>query len=300
MRRLRSLLFVPGDSERKLARAGDCGADALLLDLEDSVAPGGKEKARRTVADYLDERQRQRSHRSGADQYLAVRINPIQSATALADLRTVLPARPDAILLPKARGGGDVETLDKIITAHEAEQGGATDTTQILALTTEVPLSLLRMESYVGASSRLAALTWGAEDLSVALGAASNRGADGRYRSAYRLARDLCLLTARAGEVLAIDTVFTSFRDIKGLREEAEAAALDGFDGKMAIHPDQVAPINEIFTPSRSQIAQAEAVLAAFAANRDGGVVAIEGQMLDEPHRLSAQRLLARARDVEE
>ncbi|MGI9407550.1 MAG: HpcH/HpaI aldolase/citrate lyase family protein [Hyphomicrobiaceae bacterium] len=281
---MRSLLFVPGDSERKLAKAAASGADALILDLEDSVAPDRKTAARETTAAFLASGDRTSSPR------LCVRINGLDTDHWQHDLNAVVPGRPDMIMLPKARGGADVQTISAALDALETPE------TKLIVLATEVPVSLLRLETYVGASPRLEALTWGAEDLSVELGATANRDEAGRFTSPYQMARNLCLVTAAAAGVAAIDTVFTNFRDETGLVREAAEAARDGFTGKLAIHPAQIAPINAAFTPSPDEIARAKAILAAFAAAEPGtGVTSLDGEMLDEPHRRQAERLLARS-----
>jgi citrate lyase subunit beta/citryl-CoA lyase len=289
---MRSLLFIPADDEKKLGKGLSTGADVLLLDLEDAVSAPRKGPARTLCAQYLAET-RPREGRP----LLYVRINALDTPYWEEDLAGVIPGRPDGLLLPKARSGEDVHKLS--IALHHAEEraGAPQGETRIIALTTEVPVSLLHMHTYVGASTRLAGLTWGAEDLSAALGARSNREADGRaWTSPYRLARDLCLVTAAAAEVAAIDTVFVNIRDGEGLRAEAIEAARDGFTAKMAIHPGQVAAINEAFTPSAEEVALSEEIVQVFADNPDAGVAAIRGQMVDRAHVARAERLLARAK----
>jgi citrate lyase subunit beta/citryl-CoA lyase len=288
---MRSLLFVPADSERKLAKSESCGADTLLLDLEDAVSASRKPAARAMAADYI---RSVRAHDSRP--HLYVRINALDTPHWEQDLAGVVGSGPDGVLLPKARWGEDVHKL--AIALHHAEEraGLPTGVIRIMAIATEVPISLLNMPTYVDSSTRLEGLTWGAEDLSGALGAKTNREADGRtWRSPYRLARDLCLVTAVAAGVQPIDTVFVNFRDEEGLRLEAEEAARDGFTGKMAIHPNQVAAINAAFTPTAEETALAEEILRAFADNPDAGVIAIRGHMVDRAHVVRAQRLLARA-----
>ena len=287
---MRSLLFIPGDDEKKLGKGVASGADALILDLEDSVSAPRKGAAREITRQYLDA-----TRALDKRPLLYVRINALDTPHWEADLGGVIPGQPDGILLPKARSGGDVHTLS--IALHHAEEhaGSATGATRIIALVTEVPISLLKLETYVGASARLTGLSWGAEDLSAVLGVQTNREPDGSWTSPYQLARNLCLFTAVAAGAQPIDTVFVDFRDEKGFRAEASLAARDGFTAKMAIHPGQVAVINEIFTPRPEEIAIAEEVLKAFADNPDAGVVAIGGHMVDRAHIARAERILARA-----
>jgi citrate lyase subunit beta/citryl-CoA lyase len=289
---VRSLLFIPGDDERKLAKGPVSGADALILDLEDAVSEARKGTARGLTFEFIKSLRAQERR-----PVLYVRINDLATSHWQDDLAGVIGARPDGILLPKARSGEDVHKLS--IALHHAEEraGAGKGETRIIVIASEVPASLLALQSYVGASTRLEGLTWGAEDLSAALGARGNREADGRaWRSVYRMARDLCLVTAVAAEVQPIDTVFVNFRDEEGLRAEACEAADDGFTGKMAIHPNQVAAINEAFTPTPDQVSLAEKTIAAFAANPEAGALALEGQMIDKAHVKRAERILARAK----
>lgn len=289
---MRSLLFIPADDEHKLAKGLATGADALIIDLEDSVSAARKPAARAVAKAYIAANVARRPRPQ-----ILVRINALDTAFWQEDLVGVIDARPDAILLPKARSGEDVHTLSVALGEAEQRAGKPGHATRIIALTTETPISLLKMHTYVGASTRLIGLTWGAEDLSAAIGARSNREADGRtWTSPFRLARDLCLLTAAAADVAAIDTVFVNFRDADGFRAECVAAARDGFSGKMAIHPNQVAIINEAFTPSADEIATSEAIVKAFTDNPEAGVIAIAGQMVDKAHVARAERLLARAK----
>jgi citrate lyase subunit beta/citryl-CoA lyase len=283
----RSWLFVPGDAERKLDKALAGEADALILDLEDSVAAARLPAARGLVTTFL---------RAHPGPRLWVRINPLSRPEALADLAAVMPAAPAGIVLPKAEGAADLLRLDHSLSAFEAAFGLSVGATRIAVIATETPAALFALGGYAGAGPRLAALTWGAEDLATALGAAGNRDADGTYTEPYRLARALCLAAAAASGVAAIDTVFTDFRDAAGLACEAAAARRDGFAGKLAIHPDQVGPINAAFTPTPEEVAFAEQVVAAFAADPTLGAVGIGGRMIDRPHLLQAQRLLARRR----
>src|SRR6185436_6207222 len=287
---MRSFLFVPADSERKLARGSQSGADALILDLEDSVAADRKAGARDTALAYLKQQGGTRG------QQLVVRVNALDTGLTDADLDVVVAGRPDAILLPKAEGGAAVVHLDAKLTAREAMHGLPEGAIKILALATETAASLFLCGTYKNASPRLTGITWGAEDLSAELGAETNRDAAGRFTSPYWLARNLSLAAAAAARVQAIDTVYADFRNMQGLREEAEEARRDGFTAKMAIHPAQVAVINDVFTPTPEMIATARAVVAAFAADPSAGVVGIDGKMYDRPHLVRAQQLLARVR----
>ena len=290
---MRSLLFIPGDNEKKLAKGVGCGADALILDLEDAVSAPRKAAAREIVAQYVAA-----TRALAMRPLLYVRINALDTPHWEKDLAGVVGSRPDGVLLPKARSGGDVHTLSIALNHAEERTGAQKGATRIIALTTEVPISLLQMHTYVGASSRLQGLAWGAEDLSAVLGAKTNREPDGNWTSPYRLARNLCLLTAAAADTQPIDTVFVDFRDAQGFRVEASTAARDGFTAKMAIHPNQVAVINEIFTPAAEEIAVSEEIVKAFADNPDAGVLGIRGQMVDRAHVARAERILARAKAV--
>jgi citrate lyase subunit beta / citryl-CoA lyase len=287
---MRSLLFVPGDSPRKLDKALGAGADVLLLDLEDSVAPDAKAAARKSVRDFV-----RQAKGEAARPLLYVRINALSSGLSEADLDEVMVAGPDGIMLPKCEGRDDVVLLDSRLAVREALHGLADGVTRILPIATETPAALFGMPSYRGSSPRLAGLAWGAEDLAAAIGASANKDGDGDWLPPFGLARHLCLFAAAAAKVAAIDTVYTDFRDLGGLKREALAAARDGFTGKLAIHPAQVAVINEAFTPSDAAVARARQVLAAFAEAGDAGVVGLDGAMLDRPHLEAARRLLARA-----
>jgi citrate lyase subunit beta / citryl-CoA lyase len=288
---MRSALFVPGDDEKKLAKALGSGADALIVDLEDSVAHAAKDRARRIAADFLRTTAPQASRPR-----LLLRVNSLESGLADADLEALMPAAPDGVLLPKSLGGASVQQLGAKLAVHEALSGLADGATRIIAIATESARALFGLDSYRGCSARLEGLAWGGEDLSADLGAESNRLPDGAYAGPYALARSLTLLGATAAGVTPIDAVYTNFRDHAGLRAEAVAARRDGFWSKMAIHPAQVAVINEVFTPTAEALSRAEAIIAAFAAAPDAGVVALDGEMLDKPHKLRAERVLARAR----
>jgi citrate lyase subunit beta / citryl-CoA lyase len=289
---MRSLLFVPADSERKLAKALSAGADALILDLEDSVSAERRPQARALAAEFITSA-RQASSRP----LLYVRVNPLDSADVEADIAGVMPAGPDGIVQPKPNSGQDVHRLS-IALGHAEERAGVRDRpARILPIVTETPASVLQLSTYIGASSRTIGMSWGAEDLSAVVGSLSSRRAGGRgLTSPYRLVRDLCLLTAAATDVEPIDTVFVDFRDEAGLKRECEEAAQDGFTGKMAIHPDQLAVINEIFTPSAIEIEHAQTIIRVFAENPGAGVASLDGKMLDQPHLKLAQKVLARAK----
>jgi citrate lyase subunit beta/citryl-CoA lyase len=286
---MRSLLFVPADSSRKQARALESGADALIIDLEDSVAASAKEAGRKGAGEFLREwRCRERAAR------IIVRVNALDTGLMERDLDAVMPFRPDIIMLPKSQGGRDVQHLGAKLAVREAENNLPDGGTLILPIATETAGAIFGLGTYAGASRRLCALTWGAEDLSADVGAESNRDAQGRYTSPYRLARDLTLFAAAHAGVDALDTVFVNFRDHAGLRAECEAARRDGFTGKMAIHPDQVAIINEVFTPSAEAVAKARMIVEAFAKQPDAGVIGIDGEMYDRPHLRKTERLLGR------
>ena len=286
---MRSLLFVPGDSARKLEKAMQSGADALILDLEDSVAPSNKAAARQVTAEFMAAAARD-SHRPR----LIVRVNALTTGMTDADLDGIMAGDPDAILLPKTVGGADVAHLGAKLAVREAEFGLPDGGTGIIALATETAASVFALGSLAGASRRLIGVTWGGEDLSAVVGAEANRTPDGLYTDPYRIVRSLALLAAAAAEVDAIDSVYTKFRDLDGLAEECREARRDGFVAKMAIHPAQVPVINDAFTPSPDAIARARRIVEAFEANPDAGVVGIDGEMVDMPHLKRAQRLLAR------
>jgi len=284
---MRSLLFVPGDSERKMLKATTSGADALILDLEDSVSISRKAEARNTVSAFLTETER------GADTpFLVVRINALDSGLSDDDLAAVVSAAPDAILLPKAGSGADIQDLGTRIAVHEAETGLEDGKIRIHALMTETAGGMLAAGSFAAKSQRLSALAWGAEDLAADIGASSNKDENGVYTDVFRLARSLAILAAANSRVDAIDTVFTDFRDLDGLHAECRAAVRDGFSGKMAIHPDQVAVINRAFTPPSEDVERAVRIMALFAAaGPDAGVLSLDGKMIDRPHLRQAERV---------
>ncbi len=290
---MRSLLFVPATGGSKLDKAYASGADGVILDLEDSIAPERKAVAREMAAAFLKEAVKLEKRPR-----LLVRVNSLQTGLIDDDLDAVVPARPDAIMLPKAEGGASVIHADAKLAAREALAGVADGHIEIVALATETPQALFLAGTYRGATARLTALTWGAEDLSAELGAEANRDADGRWLEPYRFARTLCLAGAAAAEVEAIDTVFVDFRNDAGLARECEEARRDGFTGKLAIHPAQVPIINRAFTPTSEAIAKAKSVVAAFAAAPGAGTIGIDGKMYDRPHLAIANRLLVRVKTM--
>ena len=286
---MRSFLFVPADSVKKLDKAMTSGADALIVDLEDSIAIERKARGRNSAAAFLKDALAVKPR-----PFILVRVNGLQTDLTDADLDAVVPARPDGVMLPKAEGGASVVHTGAKLAVREATNGLADGSVKILPIATETAAALFLAGTFAGSSSRLMGLTWGAEDLSAELGAQANRGADGGFLDPYRLARVLCLTAAAAAEVPAIDTVYVDFRDEKGFRRECEEACRDGFTGKMAIHPAQVSIINELFTPTAAQMEKAEAIVAAFAANPGAGTIGIDGRMYDRPHLARARALLAR------
>jgi citrate lyase subunit beta/citryl-CoA lyase len=283
------MLFVPGDAERKLAKVADSPADALILDLEDSVALSRAGIARGMILEYL------KSHPDRSKRQLWVRISPLETAKALEDLTAILPGAPDGIVMPKADSAADAVRLDHCLEALEVREGVARGSTKILGVATETAHTLFTLHSYVGATPRLYGLTWGAEDLSAALGAFTNQKPEGGYDDVYRLARSLCLAASKAAEVEPVGSVYPNFRDLEGLAAEARYDRQGGFTGKIAIHPDQVQPINDAFTPSAEEVAHARRVVALFAENPDAGTLGLDGKMLDKPHLTQAEQILAAA-----
>jgi citrate lyase subunit beta/citryl-CoA lyase len=280
---MRSMLFVPADSERKLAKSTGTGADALILDLEDSVAPERKEAARGLAAEYL------KSHAGEAP--LWVRVNDLRSGELQRDLASVIASKPTGIVLPKVHGPEDLRVVAKELKDLERSHGIPELSVSILALVTETPAAVLRMgELLHEPSARLKALSWGAEDLSSALGAGTPRLPNGAWRPMYEYARLQCILAAHALSVEALDTVYVDFRDTTSLRAACEASRHDGFTGRLAIHPDQVPVINAAFTPSEAELALARRIVDAFGSGL--GVVSIDGKMYDIPHLKAARRLL--------
>lgn len=283
--RNRSWLFAPGDSARKMEKALASSADRIILDLEDSVAPTAKPEARRMVASVLDGAGEQSDR-------IWVRINPLTGGLVDDDLAAIMPARPGGIMLPKSESGADVAALDALLAPLEQAYGIRPGATGVLPLVTETAAALFGTGTYRGAP-RLAAMSWGAEDLADAIGAMSNIGSDGRYRPTYELARSLCLLGAAAARVPAIETIMQDFRDLEGLRTRAEMVRRDGFRGMLAIHPDQVPVINAAFAPGAEEVAEARLIVQLFADNPGAGTIAGPKGMLDRPHLSRAQQVLA-------
>ena len=283
----RSWLFAPGDSVRKMEKAQAGPADIVIFDLEDAVAESEKPKARKMVSAFLAANPQDRAR-------LWVRINPLQGPHALADLAAVAPSRPGGVMLPKARGRPDVEMLDHYLSAFEAAAGTELGSTKVIVLVTETAEAMFTTGDYAGAP-RVAALTWGAEDLADALGATENRGADGAYGFTYQLARSLCLLGAVAAGVAPVETIHGDFRDEAGLRARAAEVRRAGYRGMLAIHPAQVEVINAAFTPGAQELVEAREIVELFAAQPSAGVINHNGAMLDRPHLARAQTVLALA-----
>lgn len=279
--RLRSLLFVPGDRPEQMPKALSAEADALILDLEDSVAPQRKRQARNDVAAFLT--------RDARPVPLFVRINPLRSGYTDEDLAAVADARPDGVVLPKAEGSASVVEVARRMNAR------GMSATRILPIATETPAAIFRMGEYSTVTERLIGVTWGAEDLSAAVGATSAREPDGAFTAPYEMVRALTLFAAHAAEVPAIETVYPAFRDHEGLSRYASRGARDGFTGMMAIHPSQVKIINAAFTPSAELVDRSRRIVAEFSKYPDAGVVSIDGAMFDAPHLKQAQRILAQA-----
>jgi citrate lyase subunit beta/citryl-CoA lyase len=282
----RSFLFVPADSERKLKKSPGSDADALILDLEDSVAASERPRARSLARAFLSDR---------GERPVWIRINALDTDDALPDLRQIMPGAPDGIVLPKPGSVKEVLQLDKLLSVLEQENGIAEGETKVLPIATERPGAMFHLHEYAGSTSRLAGLTWGAEDLSAALGAAANKDESGNWLPPYELARSLCLFAAADAEVPAIDTIFADFRDDEGLARVASNARRDGFSGMLAIHPGQIEVINKAFTPLAGEIDRAREIIRLFAENPETGVIGLEGEMLDRPHLLQAQKIVAMA-----
>ena len=281
---LRSLLFVPADSEKKLAKSKSSPADALILDLEDSVAPENRTKARGLAREFLEE---------GNRQAVWVRVNPVGTSDCIADMQAVVACAPAGLIVPKPDGPQDLLTLDAHLITLETQAGLPQRSVKLLPVATETPTAVLSLQDYRSPPPRLAALSWGAEDLSAAIGAATNRDANGEFLFIHKVVRALVLIAAKAAGVDAIETLHADFRDSKGLERAARLAQREGFTGMLAIHPDQVEPINTAFTPSAADIEYATKVEAAFAGG--AGVASLDGKMLDQPHLKQARHVLALA-----
>jgi citrate lyase subunit beta / citryl-CoA lyase len=288
---LRSFLFIPGDNENKIAKADGCGADAVIFDLEDAVAPDNKPRARELTAAHLAARPR--GNRNGQ---IWVRVNPFDSGLTLTDLAAVASLSPDGIMLPKISGVAEVVQLGHYLDALEAQAGLAPGMIGIIPVATETAAAPFHLGEFAQTHlPRLVALTWGAEDLAAAVGASTNRAPNGEWAFTYQLARSLTLLAAHSAGVQAIDTLHSDFRDIAGLRMSSRASRAEGFSGRLAIHPAQVDPINTCYLPSHDEIAHARRVLEAFAANPGAGTVGLDGQMIDIPHKKQAELVLRQA-----
>ncbi len=286
--RLRSLLFVPGDSEKKFVRASGCGADALILDLEDAVAPANKDAARALVARLLDDS-------APRAWKFFVRINPLDTGLTAQDMAAVVKPGLDGLLLPKVNGAADLETIALDLDILEAKAGMDAGSIKLAVVATETPAAMFNLGSYAPAHPRLVGLTWGAEDLAAAIGATANRDETGDWTFPYQVTRALCLFAAAAAEVAPIETLYGDFRDTAGLERDCRKARRDGFTGRLAIHPDQVETINRCFSPSAEDIAHAQLVVDTFAANPGAGTLGIGGKMYDIPHLKAAQKTLAAA-----
>lgn len=286
--RLRSLLFVPGDSEKKFAKASQTAADVLILDLEDSVAPAVKPEARGIVAGWLG-----RAGEVGAA--LFVRPNPLDSGLIDDDLAAVVRPGLAGLLVPKANGAEDIAEIARKLDRLEAEAGMAAGTVKIAVVSTETPLAMFNLQSYTPPHPRLVGLTWGAEDLGAAIGATDNKESDGSWTFPYQVARAQCLFASASAGAVPIDTLYANFRDPEGLEVDCRKARRDGFLGRIAIHPDQVDTINRCFSPSEEEVAHARRIVDAFAANPELGTIGIDGKMFDIPHLKAAHKTLAAA-----
>lgn len=289
--RLRSLLFVPGDSEKKFAKARDLGADVLILDLEDSVAPSMKDEARTLVSGWLE-------HANDIASSLFVRINPLDTGLTLTDLAAVVKPGLAGLLIPKANGAADIDRIGHYLDALETKAGIELGVLKIAVVATETPEAMFNLGSYNPANSRLVALTWGAEDLAAAIGATDNKEDSGEWTFPYQNARAQCLYAASAAGIAPLDTLYSDFRDLEGLERDCIRARRDGFTGRIAIHPAQIETINRCFSPSPEQIAEARKIVDAFAANPDAGTLGIDGKMFDIPHLKAAQKTLAAAGEI--
>ena len=283
---MRSYLFSPGDSTRKMEKAASSGADAVILDLEDSVAIADKPAARSATAEFLNRAGRR-------DSKLYVRVNALDTGMTDVDLQSIRHASPDGIMLPKSRKADDVLTLSAML--HELDIKAPDGLVKIIAIATETADSLFHLGTYQNAGDRLNALCWGAEDLSADLGAQTNVDKNGNYTGPYELARTLCLVGARAAGVEPVDGIYGNYRDEDGLWASCRRALRDGFTGKLAIHPAQVNVINTAFTPSEAEIERAARIVEAFELAGNPGVIGFDGEMLDKPHLDRARKLLNRA-----
>ncbi|MDG2302206.1 MAG: CoA ester lyase [Gammaproteobacteria bacterium] len=287
----RSLLFAPGDSEKKMLKASNVGADCVILDLEDSVVESRKPIAREMVTEFLKE---------GGNPEVSyfVRINPLDSGKSLQDLAAVVPAGPAGIVFPKSNGVQEALAIANYIEVLEVEHGLSTGSVRLLPLVSETPTAIFTMGEYKDGPARMMGLTWGAEDLGAAVGASANLQSNKDWTSPYQMTRSLCLFAAHAAKVQAIDTVMADFRDLDRLKVVCNEGRRDGFTGKICIHPAQVEVINEAYSPSLEELDHARAVIKAFAENPEAGTLQIEGKMIDKPHLVLAERVLAFAAEL--
>ena len=286
--RLRSLLFVPGDSERKFSRGAACGADVLILDLEDSVAPENKARARDHVASLIDAK-------ASRDWAFFVRVNALDTGLIDDDLDAVVRPGLDGLLIPKANSAADIERIGLHVDGREAAAGIAEGAVKLAVVATETPQAMFNLGSYAPAHRRLLALTWGAEDLGAAIGVTANKDESGAWTFPFQMARAQALFAAAAAEVAPLDTVYTDFKDLAGLERDCRASRRDGFVGRLAIHPDQVETINRCYAPSAEEVALARRIVEAFAANPGAGALGLDGKMIDIPHLKAARKILAAA-----
>ena len=287
----RSLLFAPGDSEKKMLKASNVGADCVIIDLEDSVVESRKPIAREMVTEFLKE---------GGNPEVSyfVRINPLDSGKFLQDLAAVVPAGPAGIVFPKSNGVQEALAIANYIEVLEVEHGLYTGSVRLLPLVSETPTAIFTMGEYKDGPARMMGLTWGAEDLGAAVGASANLQSNKDWTSPYQMTRSLCLFAAHAAKVQAIDTVMADFRDLDRLKVVCDEGRRDGFTGKICIHPAQVEVINEAYSPSLEELDHARAVIKAFAENPEAGTLQIEGKMIDKPHLVLAERVLAFAAEL--
>lgn len=280
------MLFVPGDSARKFAKAAGIAADALILDLEDSVASSMKVEARAMVSALLDDT-------SPRDWSFFVRVNPFDTGMTFDDMAAVVKPGLDGLLIPKADGAPDIVRIGEELDRLEAAAGMEIGTVKIAVVATETAIAMFNLASYTPAHPRLIGLTWGAEDLAAAIGATANKEDNGDWTFPYQVARSMCLFAASAAGVAPLDTLYTDFRDPEGLEKDCRRARRDGFTGRIAIHPDQIAIINRCFSPTEAEIAEAQMIVDAFAAQPDAGTLGIGGKMYDIPHLKAARKTLA-------
>jgi citrate lyase subunit beta/citryl-CoA lyase len=285
--KLTSLLFVPADSEKKFEKAKGVGADGLILDLEDSVAPTNKAAARETLSGWID------AAKGARDWSFWVRVNPLDTGMTADDLKAIVRPGLDGIVLPKSNGGQDVAAVSAMVDPLEAAAGMPAGHVKIIVVATETAAAMFNLGSYAPAHPRLAALTWGAEDLGAVVGATANKEADGNWTQPYQLARSLCLFAAANAGVQALDTLYADFRNPEGLEASCRVSRRDGFTGRLAIHPDQVAGIRRAFAPSEEDVALARRIVAAFDSNPGLGTIGLDGKMYDIPHLKQARRTLA-------